>query len=97
MYPVTPTLVGHEACFCGLQLLHRGVTFLRFMLLEHRLHACLVELEGLPLIGLLQAFDQCIQLQARHLLTQPLTQAGAQAVGQVMVVAVGQGDGGQQA
>jgi len=50
----------------------------------------------LPLIGLLEAFDQCFQLQAWHLLAQALTQAGAQAEGQIVIVAVGKGDGCQQ-
>ncbi|MOA56818.1 hypothetical protein D3C78_1808750 [compost metagenome] len=77
--------------------MHSGVAFLGFMLLQHRVHACLVEFQGLPLIGLLQAFDQCIQLQARHLLAQAFTQAGAQAVGQIVFVVVGQGERCHQA
>ncbi|MNC75028.1 hypothetical protein D3C75_1264900 [compost metagenome] len=65
--------------------------------MEQGLHACLVEFQRLPLVGLAQAFYQRIQLQARHILAQPLTQAGADAVGEVMFFAVGQGDGCQQA
>lgn len=97
MYTITTALVGHEACLGSLLFLRGGIVFLRFMLLQHGLHACLVELQRLPLVRRTQAFDQCVQLQARHLLAQPLAQAGAKAVGQVVFVAVGQGERGQQA
>jgi hypothetical protein len=94
-------LVGHEACFHRLELVCLGLlcraVCLRLMLLQHGLHACLVELQRLPLIGLAQAFDQGVQLQARHLGAQALAQAGAQAVSQVVVVRVGQGKGRHQA
>ncbi|MCY1455729.1 hypothetical protein D9M71_728840 [compost metagenome] len=59
------------------------------MLLENRLHACLVELQWLALIRLAQAFEQGVELQPGHLLAQAFTQAGTQAVGQVVIIGGG--------
>ncbi|MCY1458635.1 hypothetical protein D9M71_760340 [compost metagenome] len=50
MYTVTPAFIRHEACFGSLQFLRGGIALLRLMLLEHGLHADLVELQRLPLV-----------------------------------------------
>ncbi|MNE86761.1 hypothetical protein D3C80_1838910 [compost metagenome] len=84
-----------------LSLLGSGIGLL-FVLLKNALHARLVELQGFVLISLAQALDQGIELQAGDFLAQPFAKAGAQAVGQVLVVggwfiSGGEGEGRHQA
>ena len=62
-----------------------GRAGLFFVLLENGLHARLVELQWLALVGLAQALDQSVELKAGHFVTQAFTQAGAKAVRQVVV------------
>ncbi|MNN39721.1 hypothetical protein D3C81_1537690 [compost metagenome] len=62
---------------------------LRFMISQNLLDACFAQRQRLALVGLLQAIDQRLNLQLRDFLTQSFTEAGTEAVGQIVSIVRG--------
>jgi hypothetical protein len=62
---------------------------LRFLLGKNLFDARVIQRQRLALIGLLEAIDQGLDLQVGNLLAQPLTQAGTQAVGEIVLSRAG--------
>jgi len=59
------------------------------MIGQNLLDTCFAQRQRLALIGLLQAIDQRLNLQLRDFLAQPLTEAGTEAVGQIVSIVRG--------
>jgi len=58
------------------------------MLGKNLFDALVIQRQRLALIGLIEALDQRLDLQVRHFLAQAFTEAGAQAVGKVVLLSV---------
>ena len=61
---------------------------LRFVLGKNLFDTCVIQRKWFALIGLLEAVDQGLQLQVGNLLAQALTEAGTQAVSEVVLILV---------